>query len=123
MYGHLLGELLHEFQCGQYHQHLIWLPMTKYFSVPPKRHVKVTLTCISWFVFVYFFWKIGDPFPILSPKHGKPLSHIMRKPTLSICENKGTDQLRSNCEADQCLCFRYADSTIPLLSNSKISSL
>lgn len=38
--------------------------------VPPKRHVKVTLTCISWFVFVYFFWKIGDPFPILSPKHG-----------------------------------------------------
>ena len=31
--------------------------------------------------------------------------------------------LRSNCEADQCLCFRYTDSTIPLLSNSKISSL
>ena len=26
-------------------------------------------------------------------------------------------------EADQCLCFRYIDSTIPLLSKYKISSL
>ena len=39
----------------------------------------------------------------------------MRKPTMCICENKGADQLRSNCEADQRLCFRYTDSTIPLL--------
>ena len=29
----------------------------------------------------------------------------------------------SNCEADQRLCFRSTDSTIPLLSKSKISSL
>ena len=29
--------------------------------------------------------------------------------------NKGAGQLRSNCEADQRLCFRYTDSTIPLL--------
>ena len=28
-----------------------------------------------------------------------------------------------NCEADQRLCFRYKNSTIPLLSKSKISSL
>ena len=27
-----------------------------------------------------------------------------------------------NCEADDCLCFCYIDSTIPLLSKSKISS-
>ena len=27
-----------------------------------------------------------------------------------------------NCTADQCLCFCYMDSTIPLLSKSKISS-
>ena len=39
----------------------------------------------------------------------------MRKPTICICETKGADQLRSNCEADQCLCFRYTDCTIPLL--------
>ncbi|CAI2355907.1 unnamed protein product [Caenorhabditis sp. 36 PRJEB53466] len=28
------------------------------------------LTVFSWFVFLYFFWKIGDPFPILSAKNG-----------------------------------------------------
>ena len=47
----------------------------------------------------------------------------MVKPTICIGKSKGADQLRSNCEADQCLCFRYTDSTIPLLSISKISSL
>ena len=40
-----------------------------------------------------------------------------------ICENKDTDQLCGNHEADQCLCFRCIDSTIPLLSKSEISSL
>ena len=40
----------------------------------------------------------------------------MRKPTICICENKGADQLRGNREADQRLCFRYTDSTIPLLN-------
>ena len=40
-----------------------------------------------------------------------------------ICENKDADQLRGNREADQRLCFRYLDSTIPLLSKSEISSL
>ena len=46
----------------------------------------------------------------------------MRKPTFCICENKDADQLRSNREADQRVCFRYLDSTIPLLPKSKISS-
>ena len=48
------------------------------------------------------------------------LSHHMGKPTICIGENKGADQLRSYCEADQRLCFRYTDRTIPLLSKSKI---
>ena len=39
----------------------------------------------------------------------------MGKPTICICENKDADQLRGNREADQRLCFRYMDSTIPLL--------
>ena len=47
----------------------------------------------------------------------------MRKPTFCICENKDADQLRGNREADQRLCFRYIDSTIPLLSKCEISSL
>ena len=46
----------------------------------------------------------------------------MRKHDFCLCENKDADQLRSNCEADQRLCFRYSDSTIPLLLKSKISS-
>ena len=48
----------------------------------------------------------------------------MRKPFFfCICENKDTDQLRGNREADQRLCFRYTDSTITLLPKSEISSL
>ena len=42
---------------------------------------------------------------------------------LCICENKGTDQLRGYCTADQRLCCCYLDSTIPLLPKSKLSSL
>ena len=36
----------------------------------------------------------------------------MRKPVICICENK---------DADQRLCFRYTDSTIPLLPKYEIS--
>ena len=46
----------------------------------------------------------------------------MRKLDFCLFENKGADQLHSKCEADQRLCFRYTDSTIPLLLISKISS-
>ena len=48
---------------------------------------------------------------------------VMRKPFFCICENKDVDQLRSHCTADQRLCFRYTDSTIPLLPKPEISSL
>ena len=51
------------------------------------------------------------------------MSLVMRKPAFCICENKDADQLRGNREADQRLCFRYTDSTIPLLPKSEISSL
>ncbi|XP_055492620.1 Golgi pH regulator isoform X3 [Leucoraja erinacea] len=30
--------------------------------------------CVVWLAFMYFFWKLGDPFPILSPKHAGILS-------------------------------------------------
>ena len=50
------------------------------------------------------------------------LSRLMGKPTICIGENKGADQLRGNREANQRLCFRYTDSTLPLLLKSKISS-
>ena len=51
------------------------------------------------------------------------LSRVVRKPAYCIYENKDADQLRGNREADQRLCFRYTDSTIPLLSKSENSSL
>ena len=38
-------------------------------------------------------------------------------------ENIGADQLHGKHVADQQLCFRYIDSTIPLLPKSLISSL
>ena len=60
---------------------------------------------------------------IAVPWHHAYLSHDVRKLDFSICENKDADQLRGNREADQRLCFRYTDSTIPLLSKSEISSL
>ena len=28
------------------------------------------LTLLTWCLYFYLFWKLGDPFPILSPKHG-----------------------------------------------------
>lgn len=38
-----------------------------YFIVHRQR---LLFACMVWFTFMYFFWKLGDPFPILSPKHG-----------------------------------------------------
>ena len=48
------------------------------------------------------------------------MSHDMRKPAFYICENKGADQLQGNHASDQCLCFRYIDSTTPLLPKAEI---
>ena len=48
------------------------------------------------------------------------MSRVVRKPAFCICENKGADQLHGNREADQRLCFRNTDSTIPLLPKSEI---
>ena len=49
----------------------------------------------------------------------------MKKTAFCICENKDADQLevRGNREADQRLCFRYTDRTIPLLPKYEILSL
>ena len=51
------------------------------------------------------------------------MSCVVRKPSFCICENKDADQLRGNRSADQHLCFRFTDSTIPLLPTNEISSL
>ena len=51
------------------------------------------------------------------------MSLVLEKKDVRICENKGPDQFKGNREADQHLCFRYMDSTNPLLPKSEISSL
>ncbi|GAB6018867.1 Golgi pH regulator B [Chamberlinius hualienensis] len=35
-----------------------------------QKKMVLPLTLFCWLGFMYLFWKIGDPFPILSPKHG-----------------------------------------------------
>ena len=49
------------------------------------------------------------------------MSRVVIKSAFCICENKDADQLCGKHEADQRLCFRDIDSTIPLLLKSEIS--
>ena len=51
------------------------------------------------------------------------LSRVVRKPAFCIWENKDADQLRGNRAADQRLCFRFIDSTIPFIPKYENSSL
>ena len=67
--------------------------------------VTVQLICIFVFAFAESWFLVMQLI----------MSRIVRKPTFCICEIKDADQLRGNCEADQHLCFRYLDITIPLL--------
>ena len=78
-------------------------------------HVIKTLRCIVEF---------GHSVAVITLKFVQVgfMSRVVRKPAFCICENKDTDQLRGKREADQRLCFRYIDSTIPLLSKYEISS-
>ena len=69
-----------------------------------------------YFCYKKFIWHRSTATLLYEPHHEK----MGFLPTL--CENKGADQIRSNCEADQRLCFHYMDSIISLLLKSKISS-
>ena len=41
-----------------------------YFSHLISVGMRKPLTLVIWCAYFYIFWKLGDPFPILSPKHG-----------------------------------------------------
>ena len=67
---------------------------------------------------VYF--RLFDSFTIRKQSaRSIEMRRLMGKPTICTGENKGFDQLRSNCQADQRLCFHYTVSTMPLLSKPK----
>ena len=51
------------------HQDVSWFKV-EYVAVPQKQHVRVLIAFGAWCASLYLFWRIGDPFPILSPKHG-----------------------------------------------------
>ena len=48
------------------------------------------------------------------------MSHLKRKQQSANAENNA-DQLCGNCQADQCLCFHYLESTITLLFSYFVS--
>lgn len=45
-----------------------------YFLISNVRFIRPNyvkpFSIFAWLIFIYLFWKLGDPFPILSPKHG-----------------------------------------------------
>ena len=49
--------------------------------------------------------------------------HPEKTSFLHNAKNKGAGELCDNHTADQYLCFRYLDSTIPLFPKSEVSSL
>ena len=63
-----------------------------------------------------------DMIHVLQIKRQPHMSLLMRKLAFCISKNKDADQLCRNRTADQRLCLRYIDSTIPVLSKSKIPS-
>ena len=89
-------------------------------------HEKTCFYLINTKMVQFLFPIVANRLKILEDvfSHDKDhMSCIMRKSDFHICENKGADQLCSNCAADQRLCFRYIDGTILLLPKSEISSL
>ena len=48
---------------------------------------------------------------------------LQRKSAFCMCENNDAAQLRTKCAADQHLCFRHINSTMPPLPKSEIQNL
>ena len=88
-----------------------------------RRQQKLKISMGSDFYLSMRLLKCCDPDDQGVSVPGHKMSLVVRKPAFCICENKDANQLRGNREADQRLCFRYTDSTIPLLPIYEISSL
>ena len=41
-----------------------------------RRKMSIWVSLAIWLVFIYFFWKLGDPFPILNRKYGIVTQYI-----------------------------------------------
>ena len=72
-------------------------------------------------MFIFLFWEIsGWSFSNCQQKH---LSHITRNPVYAICNNKCAGQPAHQHSLISPFAFHYLDSTMPLVSLSKISRL
>ena len=54
--------------CMTLHEVFLKINLYRVFLVRKKMALWVSL--LIWLIFIYFFWKLGDPFPILNRKHG-----------------------------------------------------
>ena len=91
--------------------------------------------CIKLFKFIFIMIFLGFDITsaIFKPRYEKTGFLHMRKHNFAYAKTKTQisfavtakliSAFRGNREADQRLCFRYTNSTIPLLSKSEISSL
>ena len=79
------------------------------------------MVSLAWSILLTQSYEDDDKKEMTEITDMNDMSRLMRKTTICICENKDADQLRGNREADQRLCFRYMDSTLPLLLKSEIS--
>ena len=108
------------------YSHLLWLSTAWFVRSGWKpwkqillRHDSIiNISTLNWFL--WDFLRLLDKCLHILTSH---LSPDVRKPTFCICEKKDADQLCGNRENDQRLCFRYLDSTIPLLPKYKVSGL
>ena len=83
----------------------------------------ISIMCFNYYNLIFLAIKFYQTYGMSIHTAKNQMSRVVRKPVFCICENKDADQLRGNREADQRLCFRYTDSTIPLLPKSEISNL
>lgn len=49
---------------------LLKIIFTMYITVATQRGLRVILASLLWIGAMYLFWKLGDPFPILSARQG-----------------------------------------------------
>ena len=50
--------------------YMAYFLVTNVAILPRARHLRAALAGLLWLGFMTFFWKLGDPFPILSREHG-----------------------------------------------------
>ena len=120
--------VLYVYQSSKYSMFMDGFKCTRAFQ-SLEYNIKILISIFNWSLLgIYLFTlymknlNFSSLLYIQTDTSGKHMSRLMEKPTICIGENKHADQLRGNHEADQRLCFRYSDSTVPLLLKSEISS-